>query len=355
MRHSTGVSTTTTVAAPRPPDVIMDPMAITWTAKYSDSIEKYWSKLPSFLASCIATLAIFIFGASMNVHVLRQFGYGSPSSNATGLFQTDSLEGFPTFWIWSAAVSYIMYFGIGGFLHWYFYTQRRDTAHEWKCQPNSWMPPDLEKHEIALGSLTLMFGCTLSAMVSCHIYNGGWSMVYYNFSDYPWYWNILQWVAIFVYQDYLTYWFHRIYHTPFLYKNFHKLHHKYKQPTAFSVTAIHPIESLMPYSVIAIYTYYHGIIDHSGINFKAYWWQPWQPDAIFHDNHHQYFHIHGTYRKKDRLYREDLYYGQGKAITEASAEELAADIRERQSENPRAYRSDKLEFALTEHDLKKKN
>jgi hypothetical protein len=40
-----------------------------------------------------------------------------------------------------------------------------------------------------------------------------------------------------------------------------------------------------------MYTYYHGIIDHSGINFKAYWWQPWQPDAIFHDNHHQYFHV----------------------------------------------------------------
>lgn len=33
-----------------------------------------------------------------------------------------------------------------------------------------------------------------------------------------------------------------MYHTPFLYKNFHKLHHKYKQPTAFSVTAIHPVE-----------------------------------------------------------------------------------------------------------------
>lgn len=42
---------------------------------------------------------------------------------------------------------------------------------------------------------------------------------------------------------------------------------------------------------ILIYTYVHGIIDHSGIAFKAFWWQPWQPDAIFHDNHHQYFHV----------------------------------------------------------------
>ena len=43
-------------------------------------------------------------------------------------------------------------------------------------------------------------------------------------------------------QDYSTYWHHRAYHTPWLYKNFHKMHHAYKQPTAFSVTAIHPVE-----------------------------------------------------------------------------------------------------------------
>lgn len=126
----------------------------------------------------------------------------------------------------------------------------------------------------------------------------------------------------------MTYWLHRIYHMPFLYKRFHKLHHRYKQPTAFSVTAIHPVESIhiqlflatplilvpvhwckcfsytfgtvwlnkychmvVPFYTSAFYAYYHGILDHSGVNFKSYWWQPWQPDAIFHDNHHQYFHV----------------------------------------------------------------
>ena len=47
----------------------------------------------------------------------------------------------------------------------------------------------------------------------------------------------------------------------------------------------------VPFAIIMMYTYYHGIIDHSGITFKHYWWQPWQPDCIFHDNHHQYFHV----------------------------------------------------------------
>jgi len=190
--------------------------------------------------------------------------------------------------------------------------------------------------------------------------------IYYSPSEYGWWWFFLQVPVIFIYQDYTTYLTHRFYHTPFMYKHFHKLHHTYKQPTAFSVTAIHPVEimqvqltMLVPIFVIpvhwamfyaiALYTYYHGIIDHSGVTFKALWWQPWQPDAIFHDNHHQYFHVnfgfniyiwdvlHGTYRKKDRVYTEDIYYGKGLAFDEVSKDVLVNDIAERKSENPLAY------------------
>lgn len=122
---------------------------------------------------------------------------------------------------------------------------------------------------------------------------------------------------------------------------------------------------------VGLYTYYHAILDHSGITFKAQWWQPWQPDAIFHDNHHQYTHVnfgfnielwdrvitaysqfrieislyntidlqlHGTYRRKDRVYGEDIFYGKGLALDEVSKEVLAKDIAERNSENPLAYK-----------------
>ncbi|KAG5867749.1 hypothetical protein JTB14_019211 [Gonioctena quinquepunctata] len=182
--------------------------------------------------------------------------------------------------------------------------------------------------------------------------------------------------------DYWTYWIHRIYHWPFLYKNFHKVHHKYKQPTAFSVTAIHPFEAAniqlllitpiflfpvhwAPFYIIVVYNYYHGIIDHSGIAFKSYWWQPWQPDAIFHDNHHQYFHvnfgfnaeiwdkIHGTYRQKDRVYTENIFYGQGKSLKEVSDVEFRTDLEERKSENPLAYRNNKNQNKLTKSDIQK--
>lgn len=95
-----------------------------------------------------------------------------------------------------------------------------------------------------IGTLSLMVTNTFSGIVSCYISNGGYSTVYYGLDDYGWLWYFLQWPVIYIYEDYLTYWIHRIYHWPWLYVNFHKLHHKYKQPTAFSVTAIHPVEIL---------------------------------------------------------------------------------------------------------------
>ena len=159
-------------------------------------------------------------------------------------------------------------------------------------------------------------------------------------------------------------------------QHFHKLHHTYKQPTAFSVTAIHPVEFLniqaiyiAPMFLMKIYARKiskvflcidivtqlstasccsiftitgslttRGLLSRYSIiesticehQLQKEWWQPWQPDCIFHDNHHQYFHVnfgfniefwdhfHGTARLKGKIYREDIFWGKGKDITEAS-------------------------------------
>lgn len=366
-----------------------DPMAVTWAEKYSKTLERYWNTLPNFLGSFIASVAVFILGSTIRgewlhilVHFLKAFYYDEGSSGpdtnvafnsttSSGLLAIDlapyKLQGLGYYWLAATTISYAVYLGIGGFLHWYFYVRQRDRSQEWKCQPNKFMSPELERHEILLGSFSLLLGSTVSSLVSCYLMNGGTSTIYYDVSDYGWLWYLASWPVVFIWQDYLTYWHHRVYHMPFLYKHFHKLHHKYKQPTAFSVTAIHPIEFLHMQAVllspmvvfpvhwtvfvtIMMYLYYHGIIDHSGINFKAQWWQPWQPDCIFHDNHHQYFHvnfgfnctlwdkIHGTYRQKGKVYREDIFYGKGKDLTSCTKDELKAELNERESENELAYR-----------------
>jgi len=374
---------------------LFDPMAVTWSEKYSDTFEKYWSRVPSYFGNIIVCLAVFILGSSIRgewifiaVQIVKSYHNGSdtaPASNASrptvpaqpGPLADYYLDGLGYYWVMATSISYILYFGIGGFLHWYFYVRQRDRAAEWKCQPNKFLSPDLERHEIMVGSFTLFLGSTVSSILACYTMNGGYSTLYYNIEDYGWVWYILSWPCTYILTDYITYWFHRLYHRPFLYKKFHKLHHKYKQPTAFSVTAIHPVEFLhqqcvqfspmflLPvhwsvFATLLMYLYYHGIIDHSGINFKAQWWQPWQPDCIFHDNHHQYFHVnfgfncelwdklHGTYRQKDKVYREDIFYGKGKSLDECTKEELTADLNERVSENVLAYRGNTCDDQIKE-------
>ena len=42
----------------------------------------------------------------------------------------------------------------------------------------------------------------------------------------------------------MLYWYHRLFHIPFLYKWSHKVHHQFKQPTAYAGLATHPVEFL---------------------------------------------------------------------------------------------------------------
>lgn len=46
---------------------IYNPMleGVRWTERYSDSIEKFWLKLPDFVTTFIATLAVFTFGSTL--------------------------------------------------------------------------------------------------------------------------------------------------------------------------------------------------------------------------------------------------------------------------------------------------
>lgn len=67
-----------------------------------------------------------------------------------------------------------------------------------------------------------------------------------------------------------------------------------------------------------------------------------------------YRQLHGTYRKKDRVYREEFFYGQGKSLDEVTEGELAQDLAERESENPLAYDNNQYAYELKRSDVKKR-
>ncbi|CAL4178398.1 unnamed protein product [Meganyctiphanes norvegica] len=300
--------------------------------------------LQSSLTSICTSIGVFFLGATVKgewlhilIHLYKAIGINQSEDNATdynyyaleqGAFidhpprtpldislgmQLSShlnayyMRGLHTHLMFSITLSFASYFIIGGGLYWYYYIHLRDRASEWKIQPDKFPSTKTQIKEIVQGSSSLLLCSIISGILSCYTANEGPSRIYYNISDYGWIWYAVSCPLAFTWQDYLTYWMHRLMHVPWLYKRVHKVHHAYKQPTAFSVTAFHPVELIclqailwspmfifpLHWSVfvgILMYVYYHGLLDHSGINFKAQWWQPWQPDCIFHDDHHHHTH-----------------------------------------------------------------
>ncbi|CAH1794301.1 unnamed protein product [Owenia fusiformis] len=326
--------------------------------------------VPGFVGTCAATVGIVALGATLRgewllilVHFLKQFGHlqsGSDirldatinsnenstniGSNATDVpfLEQYRLQGLQYVWMFSVLFTFLSYYGLGGVLQYTFYFKQKENSEDWKCQPNRWLTPALEKHEFTLGSINMLIGGSYSAVFATYLINGGRTKMYFDFGRYGIWWELFALPALFMIQDATAYYLHSTFHNvQFLYRWVHKWHHKYYAPTAFAAVAMHPVEFIMyQFSLIApilfipiysgsfllciMYVYYYGMIDHSGIMMSAFW--PWQPHTIFHDDHHRYFHcnfgfntyffdwLHGSLRRKDRYYTEDTFGGKGAAL-----------------------------------------
>jgi sterol desaturase/sphingolipid hydroxylase (fatty acid hydroxylase superfamily) len=125
-------------------------------------------------------------------------------------------------------------------------------------------------------------------------------------------WSIISFqLALFILsEDTIFFWTHYLFHTPWLYKNIHKKHHVYKQPTGVTAVLSDPIEVIqtqfavwfMPMFLKEVHIFticlwvairlYQTVIAHSGYNFPyistQYWLPELMPGAIAHDFHHQH-------------------------------------------------------------------
>lgn len=290
---------------------------------------------------------------SSSIWLLSVFGLGGLGGvgGATFLIASDLLDQFfsvPTWTLLSkvqwhilvpltlgmTAGSLTVFTAICSFLHYHFYVDRADDPKSWKIQHDRYLSPADHYHEIMLACCNLVLASLATSFVGYWIYTGGHTALYVwtSFDDL---WYIpLSILALFFYIDINAYYQHRLFHFPFLYKHFHKWHHRYKSPTAWSATAIHPFEFLLfqfqlmwptfvfplhaaVYGVMMAYVWFYGILDHSGIYLDSIW--PWQVDSKFHDDHHRYFHcqfgqnlnwwdrLHGTMRNPDLKYNEDTF------------------------------------------------
>jgi len=238
----------------------------------------------------------------------------------------------------SIAIGLVMYSVLCGGIYYAVYVRRRADAATWKCQPDRWLSPQMNRHAIKLGVANMTLGSVISGAMAYHVFNGGKSALYFDLKTHGIVFSILTLAAVFVITDLGAYWAHRIYHSERLFKSVHKWHHRYGAPTPFTVTAMHPVEFLTyqaiflipafvipmhvaTYYGLLVYIFYYNTCDHSGIKHRAI--IPWQPPSQFHDDHHRYFHCnfgqssmlwdraYGTLRRIGRKYGENVYGGRG--------------------------------------------
>jgi len=80
----------------------------------------------------------------------------------------------------SVGISFLTYYGLGGYLQYAYYIKRKDEAHEWKCQPTRWLTPENERHEILMGSFNMFLGGSISGFAATWVLNGGPSTMYFS-------------------------------------------------------------------------------------------------------------------------------------------------------------------------------
>lgn len=84
---------------------------------------------------------------------------------------------------------------------WYFYIRQRGNAHQWKCQPEKFLTPELEMHEIILGTISLFCNSFVTGTIAWYaVNNGKYLTIYYEAGEYGWWWFFLQIPVVFIYQ-----------------------------------------------------------------------------------------------------------------------------------------------------------
>eukprot|EP00041_Stephanoeca_diplocostata_P010532 m.167236 g.167236 ORF g.167236 m.167236 type:complete len:365 (+) comp18188_c0_seq1:197-1291(+) len=208
-----------------------------------------------------------------------------------------------------------------------------------RCQQSKsyavYAKPFFGRLEVQLAISNLLLAAFLtSAIAVTAIVAPTWVKIYSKVEDYGWPYFFFSSILYFLFIDLWAYLGHRVLHFPWLYKRVHKVHHSWKQTTAFVGLGLHPFDMmilqagvytaffLFPIHIAGValnllYIHYHNVIDHSGVYCES--WLPWQPSSLYHDDHHRCFHMNygqsltiwdelgGTFFKSTATYNEGTF------------------------------------------------
>ncbi len=249
----------------------------------------------------------------------------------------------------AAGVGLGVFHAVAGFYHVKYYVLRAHDPENWKCQPGRRLPARLQRKAVLLSSYNLLFAGSATGILLYALDRGLRTPIYYDVSDYGWVYTLLSTAVLFVVVDALAYYVHRALHSEFLYRTFHRSHHRFVATTPYVTAAIHPVVfivlqvttfapiMLVPFHAVSIvvvflYVLIFNIIDHSGVSLRSR--IPWQAPSNYHDDHHALFHVnfgqhltwwdrlHGTLREKGRSYGVEVFGGKGAAAASPASDEM---------------------------------
>ncbi|MEH6551470.1 MAG: sterol desaturase family protein [Pseudomonadales bacterium] len=226
--------------------------------------------------------------------------------------------------------------GIGGGVHYWYYVKNRDKQAEWKLQPDKFLSDKLAKEQRLLGLFNFNLATIGAGILMWGIVEHGWTQLYFDIGQESLAYTVVSVFFCWLFIESAAYYIHAVSHIGWLYKTFHRIHHKYTTPTFYCLSAMHPLEwmfhvsyivlpaFLFPmhagvYLFVVMCTFIAGYWDHCGI--KLPFDLPLHGSNRFHDDHHKYFHvnfgftcslfdrIHDTVRREGHHYTEETFAG----------------------------------------------
>jgi Delta7-sterol 5-desaturase len=194
----------------------------------------------------------------------------------------------------------------GGLLHWCFYERRRSERSVWKYQPTRVQPPGAIRKKLPL---VLVNACIINFAIGIAV-----SLVvrercgaFWDPREHHLAWVLGSSVGIFLWYHGLLYYWHRTMHRPALFRRFHHLHHRSKNPIWLDALYEHPLEALWGAIVIVspvllfplwtpaflafiVIMGLHEVFDHAGIRIDVPLF--FLSTSKAHDEHHRRCHCY---------------------------------------------------------------
>ena len=204
----------------------------------------------------------------------------------------------------------ILFTVVAGGLHWWFYVKKGQDM-KFKYDPH---PMKKKSKLFSFGSQTYdnIFWSVVSGVTIWILYEilllwsfGNGKIDVFYFKD-GWFWFIIWFPLLQIWQSFHFYWWHRFLHIPIFYKLFHSVHHRNVNPGPLSGLSMHPVEHVIYFSTLLIHfiipshplhVFYHiywlvlgTVSTHAG--YEEIWVRKkslLQVGSFFHQIHHRYF------------------------------------------------------------------